>query len=405
MNPIVNRIVFIYLCVAMLVTVASGQTTSITYQGSLSVGGVPANGNYDFHFGLYSVASDGTPILPQQGANDVAVVNGIFSVRLNFAQNQFPGADRYLEIRVRPVGVGNYTVLTPRQQLASSPYSIRSLNSGNAEMLGGLASNQYVLTSDPRLSDERNPLPNSANYVQNRTTLQPGTNFNISGNGTIGSSLTARENSFFEKGLSVGTTLDVSGSATIGSNLTIGSTASVGALSVGSSANVSGTINTAAHYRISGSQVLSRSRLDLFNTAAVPRGYSFEVLNAPSFLVLRNDLGTTIMTVAPDGKVGIGSNNPNEATLEIGGTLAVSNLGGSNGDHLCRDGNLIRACPAAAASTPGHPESSAAKIVTLESTIRAQQAEIERQRNEFAALKNFICSQNPAAEICGPKQR
>src|SRR5688572_18129022 len=181
-----DRIVFFCLCIAVLTAVVNGQTTAITYQGNLSVGGAPANGNYDFHFGLYSVASDGTPILPQQGANDVAVVNGTFSVRLNFAQNQFPGADRYLEIRVRPAGVGNYTVLTPRQQLASAPYSIRSLNSGNAELLGGLASSQYVLTSDPRLSDARSPLPNSANYIQNRTTTQTGTNFNISGSGTVG---------------------------------------------------------------------------------------------------------------------------------------------------------------------------------------------------------------------------
>ena len=389
---------------ALLVTIAGGQTTAITYQGNLTVGGVPANGNFDFHFGLYSVATGGTPILPQQGASDVAVVNGTFTARLNFAQNQFPGADRFLEIRVRPAGVGEFTVLTPRQQLASAPYSVRSLNSANADMLGGLASNQYVLTSDPRLSDERNPLPNSGNYIQNRTTVQPATNFNIGGSGTIGSSLTTRENSFFEKGLSVGTTLDVGGAATIGSNLTVGSTASVGALSVASTANVSGPINTSANYRIGGSQVLARSRLDLFNTSPVPRGYSFEVLNSPSFLILRNDLGAAIMTVTHDGKVGIGANNPNEATLEIGGTLAVSGLGGSNGDHLCRDGNLIRACPAAAEISPGHAESTAAKIVALESKIRAQQTEIERQRNELAGLKNFVCSKNPTAEICAPKQ-
>jgi hypothetical protein len=206
-------------------------------------------------------------------------------------------------------------------------------------------------------------------------------------------------NSFVTGSSSVGSSLTVSGNITLGGELSSGSNASFGGQLL-----AGGAINTLAQFRINGSQVLTRSRLDLFNTAAVPRGYSFEVLNSPSFLVLRNDLGTTIMTVAPDGKVGIGDNNPNEATLEIGGTLAVSNLGGSNGDHLCRDGNLIRACPAAAVSTPGHPESSAAKIVALESTVRAQQSEIERQRNELSALKNFICSQNPTAEICGPKQ-
>lgn len=366
---------------------AAAQTTAFNYQGSLNSGGVPANGNYDFQFVLFSVATGGSPVGLGLGINNVPVTNGSFSVILNF-QNQFTGNNRFLEIRVRLAGQGTHTTLTPRQPILSAPYSI------NAAQLGGTAADQFVITTDPRLIDSRNPLPNSGNYIQNQAGgPQAGSNFNISGNGTIGSSLTARENSFFEKGLSVGTTFDVGGAATIGTNLTVGSTA-----------NFSGSINTSANYRVGGNQVLTRSRLDLFNTAAVPRGYSFEVLNSPSFLVLRNDVGTTIMTVTPDGKVGIGAANPNEATLEIGGTLAVSNLGGSNGDHLCRNGNVIRACPAAAENSPGHAESSAAKIVTLESTVRAQQVEIERQREQLAALKNFICSQNPAAEVCGPKQ-
>lgn len=367
---------------------AATQTTAFNYQGSLNSGGLPANGNYDFQFVLFSVATGGSPVGLGLGINNVPVTNGSFSVILNF-QNQFTGNSRFLEIRVRPAGQGTHTTLTPRQPILSAPYSI------NAAQLGGTAADQFVITTDPRLIDSRNPLPNSGNYIQNQNGgPQAGGNFNISGNGTIGSSLTARENSFFEKGLSVGTTLDVGGAATIGSNLTVGSTA-----------NFSGSVNTSAHFRINSSQVLTRSRLDLFNTAAVPRGFSFEVLNSPSFLVLRNDQGSTIMTVASDGKVGIGDNNPIEATLEVGGTLAVSGLGGSNGDHLCRDGNLIRACPAGAESSLGHAESSAAKIFTLESTVRAQQVEIDRQRNAFAALKNYICSQNPAAEICGPKQR
>lgn len=392
--------VFALFVISVSFTLAvTAQTTAVIYQGSFSVGGVPANGNYDFHFALYSVDSGGIPILPQQSANNVLVVNGTFTARLNLLQNQFPGSDRFLEISVRPVGAGIFTVLAPRQQLASAPYSVRSLSSANAEMLGGLASNQFVLISDSRLSDARDPLPNSANYIQNRATPQPGSSFNISGNGTIGSSLTARENSFFDKGVSIGTTLDVGGAATIGSNLTVGSAATVGALTVGSIANVSGAVNTSANYRIGGSQVLTRSRLDLFNTAAVPRGYSFEILNSPSFLVLRNDLGSTIMTVTPDGKVGIGANNPNEATLEIGGTLAVSNLGGADGEHLCRDGNVIRACSVAAEANIWN-----GKIAELESTIRMQQAEIERQRSELAALKNFICSQNRSAEMCRPRQ-
>jgi len=203
------------------------------------------------------------------------------------------------------------------------------------------------------------------------------------------------EASTFQKSVAVGTTLNVSESAAIGGGLNVG-----GTLTVNSSASITGPVNTASQFNIGGSFALGRSRLDLSNASPTPHGYSFEVLGTPPFLVLRNESGNVIMTIAPDGKVGIGANNPSEATLEIGGTLAVSNLGGVDGEHLCRDGNLIRACSVSLATNSSEGESSAARITGLELTIRQQRAEIERQRNQFAAMKNFICSQSPAVGIC-----
>src|SRR4051794_31524075 len=81
------------------------QTTAFTYQGRLNDSGAPAQGNFDLAFSLYDSATNGT----QQG-NAVtnmttAVNNGFFSVRLDFG-NQFPGADRWLEIAVRTNGGG-----------------------------------------------------------------------------------------------------------------------------------------------------------------------------------------------------------------------------------------------------------------------------------------------------------
>lgn len=641
----------VLLCVAGTL---SAQTTTFTYQGNLNSDGTPASGNHDFEFALF--ISGGSQIGPTLTRTNVPVTNGIFAVELDFGNN-YTGVNRELEVRIRPSGGGAFTTLMPRQLLRATPYSIvavsslnslnstNAVNATNASQLGGIAANQFVQTTDPRMTDARNPLPNSTSYIQNRNTQQAASNFNISGTGSatvfrategynIGvnrilsaagtgntivglgtaagnsgtfnsffgfnagfdaatgggnsffgasagsSNTTGTGNSFFgfDAGIAntgngnsffggnagdanttgsnntiIGTGGDVAagnlnfataigadstvsasntialgrssgadtvlvpgtlnaailsaprltvsansgnilmgdagcspgflaigfvasfiactnysllgngtdtilnrpaggrlffrennstqmtlapggslglgtaspterlhvvgnsfvtGSSTIGSSLTVnGSLTFGGVLSSGSNANFGGSlfaggaVNTSAHFRINGNQVLTRSRLDLFNTAAVPRGFSFEVLNSPSFLVLRNDLGSTIMTVMPDGNVGIGTNSPTAATLEIGGTLAVSNLGGSNGDHLCRDGNVIRACSGAAENTPGHYGSSAAKIVTLESMVRAQQVEIDRQRNELEALKNFICSQNLTAELCGPKQR
>ncbi|MEZ5424678.1 MAG: tail fiber domain-containing protein [Pyrinomonadaceae bacterium] len=170
------------------------QTTAFNYQGSLKDGGNPANGNYDFEFLLFGAASGGSQIGSTVAVGNVVVTDGIFSVSLNFG-DQFTGANRFLEIRVRPAGQSGFTILAPRQMVNSSPYSVKSLKAENATTadnalsLGGVAANQYVLTNDSRLSDARDPLPNSSNYINNTTSQQSSSNFNISGNGTAGGTI------------------------------------------------------------------------------------------------------------------------------------------------------------------------------------------------------------------------
>ncbi len=165
------------------------QTTEFSYQGFLNDANASANGNFDFEFRLHSAASGGSLEGTIQRLN-VPVTNGVFSVTLDFGAGAFPGADRYLEIRVRPAGSGSLTTLSPRQRIGRTPYAINAQNSVNSTQLGGIAANQFVQTNDTRLTDARNPLPNSTNYVQNRTSQQTSTNFNVSGNGTVGGTLT-----------------------------------------------------------------------------------------------------------------------------------------------------------------------------------------------------------------------
>lgn len=175
---------------AFSATVNNAQTTEFTYQGKLTDGGQTASGNYDFEFGLFDAETSGTALAVQQRLN-VSVTAGIFSVKLDFGAN-FNGQARFLEISVRPAGSANaFTLLAPRQPFTSTPYAIQSLKAANAAQLGGVDSNQYVLTTDPRMSDERNPAPNSANYIQNTLTPQTNSNFNISGNGNAGGKLSA----------------------------------------------------------------------------------------------------------------------------------------------------------------------------------------------------------------------
>ncbi len=205
-------VVFILLVLSAQTTTA--QTTAFTYEGKLNYLGQPANGNFDFEFRLYDAASGGSQLgeTTIQRLN-VVVNNGVYSVILDFGAMFFNGEDRFLEIGSHPAGSAEpFTISLPRPQITSAPYSIRSLNATNADsattatnatnavnattaqnalQLGGVAANQYVLTTDSRMTDTRNPSPNSPNYVQNTTVQQSSANFHISGNGTAGGTLSA----------------------------------------------------------------------------------------------------------------------------------------------------------------------------------------------------------------------
>lgn len=180
------------------------QTTAFNYQGRLTDGGNPANGPFQMQFKLFDALAGGNQI----GATltDVAITaaNGVFGVKLDFGSNALNGANRWLEIAVRRNSGESYTILSPREQIASSPYAVRTLSAAmadtaasattaatatNALNLGGVAANQFVQTSDSRLSDARAPQPGSASYVQNGVAQQASTNFNISGNGIVGGRL------------------------------------------------------------------------------------------------------------------------------------------------------------------------------------------------------------------------
>lgn len=170
----------IVLIVSIILTLTCGavfaQTTEFTYQGSLKDGANPASGSYDFQFALFDAGGGLNGFLAK---NNVAVANGLFSVKLDFG-NLFPGANRFLEIRVRQTGGGAFTVLAPRQQVTTSPYSITSLNSAQ---LGGLT---------------------SGGFIQNTTSPQSSSNFNITGTGIV-QRLIATENAFIAGNVGIGT--------------------------------------------------------------------------------------------------------------------------------------------------------------------------------------------------------
>lgn len=194
LSTILLSIALILGLILLTVVAIDAQSASFTYQGKLNSNNNPANGTYEMQFKLFDAMTDGNQIGSTITNSSVTVTQGIFTVTLNYGASAFDGSSRYLEIGVRQQGDTNpYTVLSPRQLLTSTPYAVRSLNSTSADtaitatnstQLGGVAANQYVQTSDSRLSDARSPTAGSQSYIQNTNNQQASSNFNISGNGS-----------------------------------------------------------------------------------------------------------------------------------------------------------------------------------------------------------------------------
>ncbi len=98
-------------------------TTSWTYQGQLRRSGAAYNGTCNFQFSLWDTVSAGA----QQGStlpiNGVNVVNGLFTVTLDFG-DLFFGEARWLATSVQCSGDGGFTPLDPRQSITATPYAL-----------------------------------------------------------------------------------------------------------------------------------------------------------------------------------------------------------------------------------------------------------------------------------------
>ncbi|KPL25150.1 MAG: hypothetical protein AMJ75_01715, partial [Phycisphaerae bacterium SM1_79] len=103
--------------------------TAFSYQGRLMDAEAPADGLYDLQFKLFD---DPNVILGNQlgsaiDINDLDVIEGYFTVHLDFGTGIFDGNAVWLEVAVRAGELAEpneYTVLLPRQQLNPTPYAL-----------------------------------------------------------------------------------------------------------------------------------------------------------------------------------------------------------------------------------------------------------------------------------------
>lgn len=195
MKIIIERTTVVILSLFLFAATAAAQTTLFTFQNTLPNEITPATGKFEMEVRLFDAAAGGTQIGATNLISEVEVKTRVFTIWLDFGAAAFPGADRFIEVSVRRSGSNQpFTTLEPRKQILSVPYAIRALNAttaDNALNLNGVDVNDFVLTTDGRLSDSRDPNPGSANYIQNTTTQQGLANFNIDGSGTAGGTLSA----------------------------------------------------------------------------------------------------------------------------------------------------------------------------------------------------------------------
>jgi len=111
--------------------------TGFTYQGRLESGGGPVDGSCDMDFRLYDAGSGGSQV-GGTIATTVPVVDGLFTVNLDFG-GVFTGDARWLALVVRcPAGSGTYEALAPRQPLSPTPYAMYAARAMTATIASGV---------------------------------------------------------------------------------------------------------------------------------------------------------------------------------------------------------------------------------------------------------------------------
>lgn len=104
--------------------------TAFSYQGHLYDANHVANGEYDFQFKLFDADSDGNQLGIDVNKPDVDVIDGYFTVLLDFNDpNAFNGDSRWLETVVRPGDsndVNDFVTLSPRQEVTAVPYALHA---------------------------------------------------------------------------------------------------------------------------------------------------------------------------------------------------------------------------------------------------------------------------------------
>ncbi|NOR67126.1 MAG: hypothetical protein GQ528_07205, partial [Woeseiaceae bacterium] len=130
------------------VSEAAPMGTAFTYQGRMMDANVPADGIYEFQFELYDSPVDGNQLDGTFALRGVDVIDGYFTVELDFGGDVFDGDAVWLEISVRPGDTADpFTILSPRQELTPTPYAMYAANASADNDWKVLGNDMYSLPS------------------------------------------------------------------------------------------------------------------------------------------------------------------------------------------------------------------------------------------------------------------
>ncbi len=120
---------------------ASAAPTVVSYQGQVTVGGVPHNGSGYFKFAVVDAAgttsywsNDGTASGEPVNAVELTVSNGLFTVLLGdsgmnaLTADVFDGSERYLRVWFCQSATGSFVQLAPDRRIAAVPYALQATN-------------------------------------------------------------------------------------------------------------------------------------------------------------------------------------------------------------------------------------------------------------------------------------
>lgn len=136
---------------------ARGQSNAFTYQGQLDDAGQPTSGLHDFRFLLWNDATSGVVVGTPQCFDDVDVVDGVFTVQLDFGVNFATTLDLHLEVDVRPdtgldcTNLTGFVAMTPRQPITAAPRATHAKSAYALDAADGVPSNAVFVDADGKV--------------------------------------------------------------------------------------------------------------------------------------------------------------------------------------------------------------------------------------------------------------